>query len=363
MIRFSEMVLPGHPDKFCDLLADEVLARCEAAEPQAYGQVEVGVWCDRIWTSGGFTVGEDQDVSMEAVVRDVVAKVGYLDAAGLQPKPFKILDGACRHREDPRIWTHKVNDQSICVGWAGYDALTRFHTPEHFLAHSFREALWGAIQGGELLGQGPDGKLLVMMAEEGSMWRLEQVLVTLQQRHDLPFMDLVRRVASVLRQAYQDVRRRDPRWSAPWEAVKLSVNPNGPLLDAGPEGDNGQTGRKLAMDFYGPRIGQGGGALSGKHFSHIDRIGSYGAREAAVRAVQAGAKACRVLVAYAPNCPEPLEVTFEMEGAGRPLPRGFFNHEALREHYRDVRIKAEWGMGTHFWDALAPWNGCLSGQG
>ena len=64
------------------------------------------------------------------------------------------------------------------------------------------------------------------------------------------------------------------------------VNPNGPLVEAGSDGDNGQTGRKLVMDFYGPRVPIGGGALSGKHLTHIDRIGAYAAREAAVRAVR-----------------------------------------------------------------------------
>ena len=29
------------------------------------------------------------------------------------------------------------------------------------------------------------------------------------------------------------------------------------------------------MDYYGTRVPQGGGALSGKHLTHIDRIGSY----------------------------------------------------------------------------------------
>lgn len=43
------------------------------------------------------------------------------------------------------------------------------------------------------------------------------------------------------------------------------------------------------MDYYGPRVPIGGGALSGKHLSHIDRVGAYAAREAAVRAVQCGA--------------------------------------------------------------------------
>jgi S-adenosylmethionine synthetase len=28
MIRMSEVVLPGHPDKFCDQVADAIVAEC-----------------------------------------------------------------------------------------------------------------------------------------------------------------------------------------------------------------------------------------------------------------------------------------------------------------------------------------------
>ena len=41
--------------------------------------------------------------------------------------------------------------------------------------------------------------------------------------------------------------------------VELLVNPNGPLSDAGSRKDNGQTGRKLVMDYYGPRVPLGAG--------------------------------------------------------------------------------------------------------
>jgi len=274
VIRFSEMVIPGHPDKFCDQVADAIVARCAAADAEAYCQVEVGVWCDQVWISGGYSVGAAVIPPLEEIVASVVRKVGYRDHRTGEVQRFRVVDHVCREATDPRTWTRKVNDQSICVGWAGYDLLTRFHAPEHFLAHTFREALWAAIQGGALQGQGPDGKLLVTMAEEGAVWRLEQVLVTLQQSHDIDFLAFTQRVEQVLRDAYEAVRRRDPRWGARWDEATFTLNPNGPLLDAGPFGDNGQTGRKLAMDFYGPRIGMGGGALSGKHLTHIDRIGS-----------------------------------------------------------------------------------------
>ena len=53
MIRFSEMVLPGHPDKFCDQVADAIVAECYRADPEAYCQVEVSCWGDEIWLTGG----------------------------------------------------------------------------------------------------------------------------------------------------------------------------------------------------------------------------------------------------------------------------------------------------------------------
>jgi S-adenosylmethionine synthetase len=344
MIRFSEMVLPGHPDKFCDQVADAIVA----FDRQAYCQVEVGVWCDQIWISGGFTVGTGGQRDLNAIVQDVVARVGYRTSTGAL-RQFQIMDVACRHEADPQTWTRQVNDQAICVGWAGYDPLTRFHAPEHFLAHTFREALWNAIQAGPLKGQGSDGKLLVVMAEEGSEWRLEQVLVTLEQESSLDFLLFTGIVEQVMSQAYEEVRRRDPRWRSAWGDVNLILNPNGPLLEAGPEGDNGQTGRKLVMDYYGPRIGIGGGALSGKHLTHIDRIGAYAARRAAIRAVKSGARDCRIQLAYAPNCPEPMEITYEMDGRGTREPKSFFDHQTQWEWAEGLPLNASWGQGLHFW--------------
>ena len=54
------------------------------------------------------------------------------------------------------------------------------------------------------------------------------------------------------------------------------------------------------------------GALSGKHLNHIDRIGAYTAREAAVRAVRSGADECLVRLAYH----EPIDVFDQMSGRG-----------------------------------------------
>ncbi len=160
---------------------------------------------------------------------------------------------------------------------------------------------------------------MVRVREEGRRWTLEHVLVTLQQSDAIAFMEVCRAIARVLEDAYVRLRDDDPRWAAPWDEVELMLNANGPMVHAGSDGDNGQTGRKLAMDFYGPRIPIGGGALSGKHLTHIDRIGGYAAREAALRAVRSGASECLVRLAWAPNRPEPLDcaTTWPAEAGGK----------------------------------------------
>ena len=44
MKRIAETVLNGHPDKFCDILADRMIREVFRADPFARAQVEVSVW-------------------------------------------------------------------------------------------------------------------------------------------------------------------------------------------------------------------------------------------------------------------------------------------------------------------------------
>jgi S-adenosylmethionine synthetase len=224
----------------------------------------------------------------------------------------------CQEVRDPREWTDHVNDQCIAIGWAGYDEKVRFLPPEHFLVLELKDALWRSIKCGRLKGQGPDGKLLVRVRENEGDWRVEHVLATVQQRADVEFVEFVGLVEAELGAAYQALRRHDRRWAARWEDVEVMINPNGPLLNGGSDGDNGQTGRKLVMDYYGPRVSIGGGALCGKDFAHIDRAAAMAAREAAVEVVKGGARECKVTLAYAPNLDEPLDVHVEASGSLRP---------------------------------------------
>lgn len=362
MIRTAEAVLDGHPDKFCDILADELLGAVQQAEPDYSAQVEVAVWGDVLWFGGGIVTRTPIQINLPELVKRVGRALGYTRENHIEAERYRIHDELCFDIGDPLPWSENVNDQSIVIGWAGYDAGTHFLPPEQFLVHSFRRALIQSCRDGVLRRQGPDGKLLVRLREEpplngrAARWILEHVLVTLQQTMDLPLTQLANAIEQTLDASYTSLREHDLRWFHEWRAVELLVNPNGALVYAGSDGDSGQTGRKLVMDYYGPRIPLGGGALSGKDFPHIDRIGAYGARAAALTAIGTGAKRCQVTLIYAPNRARPLDVIYEMEGRGDVLPREWFEHGALVERFARHMDIARLGNGEHFFDLRLPWN-------
>ena len=349
--------MPGHPDKFCDQIADAVISECVRVDSDAYGQVEVGMWSDRVWLSGGVATR----VPMTKPIRDIVVEtgreIGYVAGNHIDAEKYVVENSLCVTIDDPRRWSHHVNDQSIVIGWAGYDARTHYLPPEHFLGHVLRDAIAESCRGGPLQGHGPDGKLMVRVREEDGGWWAEHLLITIQQLESVSLLEVCGAVSETVQMAYNQMRDRDSRWRTSWENISLMINPNGPLINGGSDGDNGQTGRKLAIDFYGPRVPIGGGALSGKHIGHIDRIGAYAARDAAVRSVKSGAQECLVRLCYAPNESLPLDVSFEMVGRGRRETEEFFDHEAMVERYQPRYISAELGIGKHFFLPNLPWNG------
>ena len=219
MIRVSEAVLPGHPDKLCDFVAESIVQAALAVDPEAYAQIEAAIWCDQLWLSGGYAArGPALDVERIAVeALDSIAQAVNPEA---RRDPWRVTNAVCRYEVDPTIWTRHVNDQAIVIGWAGYDDKVQYLPPEHFLALEFRTALWEACQGGELSRCGPDGKLIVRLREDDDGFALEHVLVTLEHPEAMSVIELAQRVSAVLGQRYGQLRARTsagprsgPRWN------------------------------------------------------------------------------------------------------------------------------------------------------
>ena len=141
MIRMSEVVLPGHPDKFCDQVADAIVAACYQVDPRAYCQVEMSVWCDQVFLTGGIVTRKPLARGLADIVLATGRRIGYVAPNAIVADRYQVHDTVCQRREDPRTWTDHVNDQCIVVGWAGYDAKVAWLPPEHYLAHALGAAL------------------------------------------------------------------------------------------------------------------------------------------------------------------------------------------------------------------------------
>jgi S-adenosylmethionine synthetase len=311
MKRYAEVVLNGHPDKFCDLLADALIREAYAVDQVAFAQVEASVWSDQLFLTGAIATAQPLTLDTEAIIHSLGKQIGYTESNHIDVTRYQIHDHVCKVHKDSEFWNDYVNDQCIVSGYAGYDALTRFLPPEQFAVWFFRERLVRMLENGSLKGYGPDAKLLIVMEEQGNAWELETLLLSMQHPKQIGFTFLVEELMQALQLIYNQLQEHDARWCRPFQKIKILVNPNGPFIEGGSDGDNGQTGRKLVMDYYGPRIPIGGGALYGKCLTHIDRLASNAARNFALDLMNQGAEHALIQLCYAPGLSRPLDVKID----------------------------------------------------
>jgi len=270
-------------------------------EARALVGVEVAVHRNRVFVTGRIACKDAETIDIEKAVRDVYRSAGYGDGDGWYPSPEEVVveshlclgpleDGEAEIRE-------LSDDQTICVGYANDIPQTNHLPVEHWLAGRFARRLH-ALRG-EVLG--PDGKVLVLLREDGAKWALEAFSCSLQQRAAADDVALHRAVRLAIEDELRSLAAILPGLSA--ELPKqLTVNGAGAFEVGGPEGDNGLSGKKLVMDAYGPRIPIGGGAWSGKDFFKADRAGGLHARRLAKLVVQLGlATEARVTLAWFPG--------------------------------------------------------------
>lgn len=162
-----------------------------------------------------------------------------------------------------------------------------------------------------LSGAGVDGKAQVTVSySNGVPEAVTAVVVSVQHAKDADLDALRRDVESRI------IRRAIPA-NLLTKETRLLINPSGRFVKGGPAADTGLTGRKLAVNQYGPAAHIGGGALSGKDPTKTDRSGAYAARWVAKNLVAAGlAKRCEVQIAYAIGESRPISVTVDAMGTG-----------------------------------------------
>jgi len=203
-----------------------------------------------------------------------------------------------------------AGDQGIMYGYACWETVELLPAPI-VLANRITSLLTTCREEKLISGIGPDGKAQVSVQYAfGVPERVDTIVISCQHDADKDPDELreeLRRL--VIARACHDVRID--------ENTKIFINPSGRFVLGGFDADTGLTGRKLMVDTYGGLVPHGGGALSGKDGTKVDRSGAYMARYVAKNIVAAGlADVCMVSLAYAIGQAEPVAVEIDTQESG-----------------------------------------------
>jgi len=307
-LRPAEYVLPGHPDKLADAIGDAIVQEAWRRERRALVGVEVALHRDVVFIDGRVACRSARTIDFRALVRKVYADIGYNQLFGPDPRRLKIrmdlclgpmLKGESKFRE-------VSDDQVISVGYACSTPGTDMMPVEHAIAKRLAGALYALRRDQRTLLLGPDGKVIVLVAEhrqpDGTVrWSLEQVTVSMWHSARWPAVLAHRALMECIASQIDAMAATVPGLSVS-SNLDLRINPVGDFIEGGPFGDNGLSGKKLVMDAYGPRVPIGGGATAGKDRWKPDVRGPAFARSIAVEQVMRhGCRECTVTVAINPG--------------------------------------------------------------
>ena len=305
----AEAVRAGHPDKFCDQLADRLLDEHLKGDPDTRAAIEVMAAGGKILVAGEVTSKASVDV--ERVLKQLCAEVGYtmdeLSTDGSLSLEVRLNsqspDIAQAVGEGDKLG---AGDQGIMVGYATDE------TPERMpLPVLLAQELCRRLDESRLPRLKPDGKAQVtVLYQDDVPVAVSAVVVSVQHDADVS-------VETIRKTVKEEVIRKviPEKYLRP--GTRLLINPSGRFVLGGPAADTGLTGRKLAVDAYGPVAHIGGGSFSGKDSTKVDRTGAYAARWVAKSIVDAGlAKRCEVQLAYAIGRELPVSVEVATFGTG-----------------------------------------------
>lgn len=310
----AESVTAGHPDKLCDQIADTILDACLTHDRNSRVACEVMATQGHIILAGEISTAAMPDVG--ALTREALRNAGY------DPKGYEIQ--TLIHRQSPDIEA-AVNDpldaesdpnaigagdQCVVVGYATDETPEMLPLPV-VLAHRLTSCLTLARLTGAVPGLGPDGKAMAVVEYEDDIpVKVAKIVLSFQHAPEV-------NAAGLAELVWQEVVLPALKGLPYDDSLQVILNPGGHFVLGGPDADTGLTGRKLAVDAYGPFVPTGGGAFSGKDPTKLDRSGAYMARCVAKNIVASGiAQRCQVTLTYAIGMAKPLAVEVDTFGTG-----------------------------------------------
>ena len=288
-----EQVSDGHPDKICDQIADAVVTDCLRHDEKSRVAIECLIKNDHLIIAGELT--SKHNPSYSELVRNVFERIGT-KRLGYRWEDIKIQTLVQRQSPDIAMGVDLggAGDQGMMYGYATNETLQLLPIP-YVLARDFLVLLK------EHPYEGFKADAKAQVSFDYDSWRITTFLCSVQHSPDIAVKDIRPAIEAMM---HSVALKRG--FNADFEML---VNPTGRFTIGGPFADCGVTGRKLACDTYGGVGRIGGGALSGKDPTKVDRSGAYMARKVACDIVSHGyADKAEVQIAYAIGVAKPVSV-------------------------------------------------------
>ena len=312
----SESVTEGHPDKIADQVSDAILDDLLRQDPKSRIAVETLTTTGLVLVAGEVTSSAYSDI--QGVVRRTLAEIGYDHPEyGLDSKDCAVLTAIHEQSKNIAVGVDSsakkeqgAGDQGSVFGFACNETPELMPLPI-VLAHKLTQRLADVRKKKILPWVRPDGKSQVTVEyDDGKPVRVDAVVIAVQHSPEVSNGDIVK---GIKEQVIAPVCGKLVD-----ENTKYYINATGVFEVGGPEADTGVTGRKIIVDTYGGYARHGGGAMSGKDPSKVDRSGAYAARYIAKNVVAAGlAEKCEVQIAYSIGVAKPVSVFVETFGTGK----------------------------------------------
>ncbi|MEM8964326.1 MAG: methionine adenosyltransferase [Acidobacteriota bacterium] len=363
--RTAEHVAAGHPDKFCDQVADRILdAALDLSAPDGEDTVmavRTAIEClakDNLLIVSGevkMTPEVRAALNVTELAREVWKEIGY----GEDTETLTVIDHI--RSQSPHIAegtdSFGAGDQGIMVGYASAET-EAFMPREYQLSRDIIVTLRELQTSKRLPWLRADCKSQVSLDGDGN---ISSVVIAAQHSEDIGLEDVF---SSVYEHVVVPV-------CGEVDPSNVKINGTGIFVIGGPTGDAGVVGRKIVVDAYGPRVPVGGGAYSGKDATKVDRSAAYMCRHIAKTIVAHGigdAKECTVKLAYCIGKTQP-EMVLAFTDQQKDLsgwvrehftdlsPRGIIDQLGLFRpegwRFRDTAYHGHYGRDGFPWEAIA----------
>ena len=338
----SESVSEGHPDKVADQISDAIVDAYLVQDKTSK------VACETLVTTGQVIVaGEVRSkgvVDVQRVVRSVIKRIGYNDAAyKFEAESCGILSAIHEQSADITRGVERFDpmeqgagDQGMMFGYATNES-DSYMPLSLDLANRILLVLAEIRREGKvMIYLRPDAKSQVTIEydENGKPVCIDTIVVSTQHDEFITPADnskvaqlkadeemlekICKDVIEILMPRVISGITNEDVLALFNDNITYHVNPTGKFVIGGPHGDTGLTGRKIIVDTYGGKGAHGGGAFSGKDPSKVDRSAAYAARHIAKNLVAAGvADEMLVQVSYAIGVAKPINIYVDTYGRSR----------------------------------------------